>query len=202
MMGLSKAIVLLGGLLLSSGIHAETYYKWTDEQGRVHYGDHIPPEYADGTSERFEKHGLIIERHLSAEEIRRKKELAEREARALRVKEEARRRDKALLSTYLSEREIDLARDRALQSVDFEIHTAEVRLRTAQDRQGRLDAEAERYARTGKEVPAELNQERLEATDEVANFQQQVRDSRREKAEIRDRYDADKQRFLELIGKR
>jgi Domain of unknown function (DUF4124) len=194
-----EVVAIVLGLSVINCAQATTY-KWVDEKGRVHYGDHIPPEYSGQGSEELGKEGLVIRHRPSEEELRRKEAERARQEEARKAQEEARRRDKALLSTYTSAREIDLSRDRALQNIDFVIEAAQVRMKTAQDRLERLEMEADRFARLGKDAPGELNRERFEAADEVARLQSQIEKTRLEKADIRARYDADKQRFLELTA--
>jgi hypothetical protein len=196
-----KAVAIILGLSLMNCAQGTTY-KWVDEKGNVHYGDHIPPQYAGQGSEEMDKRGLVIRHRPSEEELRKKEAERARQEEARKAQEEVRRRDRALLSTYTSIDEIDLSRDRALQSVDFAIQAAQVRMKTAQERLERLDMEAERHTQLGRDVPAELNRERFEAADEVTRLQSQIDKARLEKADIRTRYDADKQRFLELTANR
>jgi hypothetical protein len=39
-----------------------TVYKWVDEHGVIHYGDHIPPEYATQERQVINKQGVEIRR--------------------------------------------------------------------------------------------------------------------------------------------
>ncbi|NWG32254.1 MAG: glutaredoxin family protein [Rhodocyclaceae bacterium] len=41
-----KRSVIFLGLLLAAGITQAQYYRWVDEQGKVHYGDRPPPSLA------------------------------------------------------------------------------------------------------------------------------------------------------------
>ena len=42
-----SAGILAFCLVLSPAVMAEDVYRWTDENGEVHYGRTLPPEYAD-----------------------------------------------------------------------------------------------------------------------------------------------------------
>ncbi len=45
-------LMLLLALTGAEPVPAGKLYKWVDEKGQVHYGDNIPPEYAEqGRSE-------------------------------------------------------------------------------------------------------------------------------------------------------
>ena len=36
-------------------------FKWVDDEGVIHYGDHIPPEYADKPKQRLNDQGVAVE---------------------------------------------------------------------------------------------------------------------------------------------
>ena len=58
-------------LLASAALHAEVY-KWVDENGLVHYGDHIPAKYAEQSKEILNDQGIrvgIIEGRKTPEEL-------------------------------------------------------------------------------------------------------------------------------------
>jgi hypothetical protein len=109
-------------LLLAQGIaaHAELF-KWVDEKGVTHYGDRIPPEYAKQGNSQLDKRGVTVrktERALTAEERRAQQEESARLKEALKQAEAQQREDLALINTYSSEQEIDMARDRRLAQID------------------------------------------------------------------------------------
>src|ERR1700677_4646140 len=76
-------------------------YKWVDEQGVTHYGDHIPPEYAAQEQHVINSQGVEINR-LDAQKT--PEQLAaedQKKAEALQNQN----RDKNLLNTYASVQE-------------------------------------------------------------------------------------------------
>ena len=82
-------------------------YSWVDDEGVRHYGDSIPPEYAEKPAEVLNKHGVAIDQR----EGRKTEEqiAAEKREEELRVQKELQRRaDQALLSTYISVDEIEM----------------------------------------------------------------------------------------------
>jgi hypothetical protein len=102
---------------LSAGAANAAMYKWVDENGKTHYGDTIPPKYANRAGERLNKAGAVpvksdkgpvAEARPSEQDIEKQKQEARRQL-------EQKRQDTALLSTYANEQEIELARERELR---------------------------------------------------------------------------------------
>ncbi len=59
------------GLVFSSTVIAEDVYRWTDENGKVHYGRTLPPEYSTKPYEILNGQGMVIERIDPAELLKR-----------------------------------------------------------------------------------------------------------------------------------
>jgi hypothetical protein len=95
-------------------------YRWVDEKGQVHYGDSIPPQYANQGHAELSSQGRVVKRVEGAArneaERQRRDEAAKRAAQEQRDAQEQRRKDMALLATFSNEKEIDQARDRAAAS--------------------------------------------------------------------------------------
>jgi len=92
-----RVTLLAAAALSTSVVSAQRLYRWVDENGNVHFGDRIPPEYADRDRSVLNSQGIAIDREegaitdeeLEAIERQRAVEAAERDARA----ETARRDD-------------------------------------------------------------------------------------------------------------
>src|ERR1035438_4939282 len=83
-------------------------YKWVDDAGETHYGEVVPPEYANKDKVQFDDKGRAIKDKKPETETNSSSEVKTAEQTAAL---EQRRKDKALLNTYSNEKEIDLARD-------------------------------------------------------------------------------------------
>lgn len=195
-------IALIAGIAFSLPASAKMY-KWVDDQGVTHYGETIPPQYADKDRSELNKKGRVIktnevlspeERLLKEEEDARKR--AEKEA-AL----ESRRRDKALINTYSSPDEIDLARHRNLQQIDARVNGVGAQLKIVSDRMAGLQKEADGYRQAGKKLPPSLQDDLNETQGRVDKLQQDLEKAKADKAAMEARYDADKARYRELTGK-
>ena len=187
-------------LCISSSVLANTY-KWVDEHGKTHYGDTIPAQYAgQGTSE-MDKKGLIIKKTpaaLSPDQRKAQEDaLASQKVEALKVMERS-RKDKALLNTYSTEQEIDMARDRNLQQIDLAAQSDQVRQKSAQTRLTKFRNQSYDLIRSKKAVPAELKQDIEDAEKEVAQINAVLRQHLQNKEAARSRFDGDKTRYRDL----
>ncbi len=107
-----------GALLAAPGFAATTppnngrvLYKWVDSDGVTHYGDRIPPEYANQEQHVMNSRGIEIRPPRRAE-VRRNKWRSKSKRNSMREQRE--NRDKNLLSTYASVQEIERLRDQRL----------------------------------------------------------------------------------------
>src|ERR1700680_3529970 len=103
-------------------------YKWTDDQGVVHYSDQMPPDAVNKGSAVYDKQGRQlkkIEPSPTPEQVKAKETEDERQRVIAKAQADKSRRDLALVHSYTSEEEIDFARNRALQAVDSQLKSAE-----------------------------------------------------------------------------
>lgn len=176
-------------------------YKWVDEQGKTHYGDTIPPQYAGQGSTELSTRGMVVKKTEAAltDEQRRQKEEAEARQKVDAQKAlEAERRDRALLNTYTSEKEIDLARDRHLQAAGTIIKTTEVRIKSVQAKLDGYHKQTAGFAARNKPVPQDIANEMKDVERELQHLQDTVKQKQQEQAEITAKFDVDKERFREL----
>lgn len=193
---------LLSVLLVAAAlpVHAKMY-KWVDAQGKVHYTDTPPPESASQGNAELNKSGNVIKKTESAEE-RQKRLAAEAEAAARkREADDQARKDRALLATYTSEAEIDLARDRAIEQRGLAIKSAQARLKLLDPGMKDLEAKVKASSQNGGKVPAYLQQQHDAKRAEVEEVQRIIKTNEEAIEAARKRYEAEKQRFRELTVK-
>lgn len=199
------AKVLLGAVVVLAAVslNAEAkLYKWVDENGTTHYGETIPPQYAGSDRSELNKTGRVIKHTevLTADE-RRARAAEETKARDDKEAElERKRRDKALLSTYTTVEEIDLARSRNLQQVEARINSLDSQLKMVQERKANLDKEAANYTANGRKQPKSLVEDLSETQVRIDELHNDLGKARAEQRSVDERYDADKSRFRELTG--
>ena len=205
------AIVLLTALALPVLSHAQgksttKMYRWVDDKGNVHYGDSVPPEYAKLDRSVLNSQGVTIgaeEGEVTAEEraaIEKKK--AEEEARRA-AKAEVARRDRMLLETYLSVKDIEDLRDRRLELLESQIKVTELYLSNLRKRLTALQDEASSYK---PYTPREDAEPEALATDisrtaaSINNYEQMLSRTRADQEALRQSFDNDIERFRELKG--
>jgi hypothetical protein len=195
-------IALIAGIAFSLPASAKMY-KWVDDQGVTHYGETIPPQYADKDRSELNKKGRVIKTNevLSPEERLLKEEENARKRAEKEAELESRRRDKALINTYSSPDEIDLARHRNLQQIDARVNGVGAQLKIVSDRMAGLQKEADGYRQAGKQLPPSLQDDLSETQGRVDKLQQDLEKAKADKAAMEARYDADKARYRELTGK-
>ncbi len=198
-MNKSKLLVASAVLCTAFCINAEAkLYKWVDENGTTHYGETIPPEYANRDAKKLDK-GRITDRDDTFDAAKQnsvRKESVEDKA-AL----EAKRRDDALLNSYSNEKEIDRARDRNLLQVEARINSYGTLLKSAQATLNDLHKESDSITKNGRKIPASLTEDIADAEARVAKLQKELETSQKESDAVKARYEADKQRYRELKGR-
>lgn len=195
--------VLLASLLWAGAfpVHGATY-RWVDSNGRVHYSDTMPPQQAGMGHSELDKQGRVlrdVERTRRTAEEQRRAELARRLADEERQRElEQDRRDRALLTSYTSEDEIDLVRNRALELEQLQIDSLQAQMGNASEKLTYANGEIRKYGTPGRNVPRSYLQMREEAQNDLARIGDMLRQRQKNLDEIRAKYDADKLRFREL----
>ena len=155
-------------------------YKWTDDQGIVHYSDQMP---ADAVT-------------LTPAQIKAKEAEDERLRLLAKAQENKSRRDIALTHSYTSEEEIDFARSRALLAIESQLKSAETYIADLTKRQQEL--KKDKLAFGTKPVPATLDTELTGLDEELARQDKVLAQRRAEIATINTKYESDKQRWREI----
>ena len=197
---MTKSKILGATLVLcavfSANVEAKLY-KWVDDKGETHYGEVIPPEYAAKNKVQFDDKGRVIkekEKRTDADSTGSANKTAEQKAVI-----EQRRKDKALLSTYSNEKEIDLARGRNLQQVEARINSIRTMQQSAQESLDNFRKEASAIA-AGKKIPASLQADIAAAENKMAKLKLELDAANEKAASVRANFDADKARYRELTG--
>jgi hypothetical protein len=174
-------------------------YKWVDEKGVVHYTDKIPPEAVNKGSTVLDKQARPTKRIDPAltPEQRRAREAEEEQRRiAAKAQEEIARRDRALIASYTTEAEIELAKSRALATIDAQLDSSRAYVAQLDKRKAELGKR--RDALGDKPIPQALERELEGNAAELARTGKLVEQKSKERAATVARYDADKARWREL----
>ena len=196
---LAGAATILLALALSAAPAHGTTYKWVDDKGIVHYTDKIPPEALNKGNVELNKQGLPIKKTDPALTPEQQRARAAEEARNLQLakdRELVDRRDRALLATYTTESEIDLARNRAVSTIDAQVQSATGYSALLNKR--KVDLDGKKAALGDKPVPPVLEREAANISDELAKQADLIAAKQKEIIIVNARYDADKKRWKEL----
>jgi hypothetical protein len=193
-------LALLALLIATSAQAAGEFYCCQDPgTGRRVCGDTLPRvcrgeayRILDGGGNLVKEVGPPLTAEEKAEqavENKRRKQLEE-------ASREQRRRDQALLDTYTTPEDIDLAQKKAEADLNAAILAALARIEEARSKRKKYENEAEFYAK--KTLPPELSKE-LRALEHEIRLQQELVDIKRRDFEaIKAKYDADRKRYFEL----
>jgi hypothetical protein len=194
----SKLLVGAAALCAAISLNAEAkLYKWVDKNGQTHYGETIPPEYANSDTKVLEKNRVVDRKDGFDVKQQQESKVDPEVAKAAR---EAKRRDEALLNTYSSEKEIDLSRDRNLLQVEARVNSYTTMLKSAQESLDGLHKERDALAQKNRKIPQSLEDDVVEAEALVAKRQKELDTSQKEMDGVKARYAAEKQRYRELKG--
>jgi hypothetical protein len=174
---LAIAIVLLPLAALAQS------YRCVGTDGKKYYGSSVPPQCLGQPVEQLDSRGVVVKRIDAAasagERAKKEAEEADSKKRAAIAKEQG-RKDTALLASYTSENDIEIARARALENPQQAVKDAETR----------IAALAKRRSAPNEDV---------KAVDAELKAQENVRASRKKEIDaINARYDEDKKRYIAI----
>jgi hypothetical protein len=194
------AVALVAAVFAGTASAAGTY-KWTDEQGVVHYSDKAPPETPAKGATMLDKQGRQVKKidpPLTAEQTKAKADEDERQRALAKAKDDQARKDRALMQSYTSESEIDIARNRAISTLESQIKSAEIFSADLTRRQKNL---AKQKASSGsKPIPIEIEREGIGIDNELSRQAILIRQKQEELTQVTAKYDTIKQRWREILA--
>jgi len=196
----SASLVLL--VVACSTTAEAKLYKWVDDKGVTHYSEVIPPEHINKNNVLLNNQGRLIKRN---EKINNMEQRANGEDGAKkRIENEAKlelsRKDNALLNTFSSEKEIDLALDRNLHHLESRISSIQSLQKAAQESLKNYHREAEEIKGAGRKLPVSIQADITEGENKLAKLQLSLVKAQEKMAAVKASYEVDKIRFRELNG--
>jgi uncharacterized protein DUF4124 len=199
---------LAASALLAAGAHAAPTskpsdkgiaYRWVDEQGVVHYGDHIPPQYA--TQERTVLNGQGIPvAHIDAQKT---PEQLAADARDRAAVMKQKQHDVFLVTTYTSVKDIEALRDARLDQLKGQRTAAEQYVESLRVRLASLQERALGYRPYSslpgaRRMPDDLAENLVRTVFEMREQTSALATSGEIEATLRAQFDADIERYREL----
>lgn len=175
-------------------------YRWTDSKGVVHYGDSVPPEYAQGTVAELDSNGNVL-RELGA-----KPSTADQTAATERsvISARERQRDHFLLTTYTSIHDIEDLRDERLAQIETQISAGKGYVEAVATRLEGLKTRLRNFAPyssnpNARRLPDTLAAELVQTLNEAQAQRNSLLTREKERQDLRASFQADIDRFRELM---
>jgi hypothetical protein len=174
-------------------------YRWIDEQGVVHYGDRIPPQYAQKERAVLNSQGVEV-RKLDAQKT---PEQAAAEARTQDTVFRQKQHDAFLMTNYGSVKEIEALRDVRLDQLRGQKSAAEQYVESLHSRLGTLQTRAKEFKpyspRPGaRRMPDSLAEDLVHTLNELRNQSNVVVAKSEEETALKAQFQADIERYREL----
>ena len=198
-----RYLVFLPAFLVVTAVSAERTFKWVDEEGNIHFGDRVPPRYANREREEINEQGRTVKVYEAPKTAEEKAEIRRQAELEAAEKERAKKRaihDRSLLATYTSEEDMLMARDGKIASVDALIQLTSSRIESSRKRLLTLETEAAEFERSGKPVPKILQSQITTARSQLIENEAFVITKEKEKQVITEKFSADISRYRELKG--
>jgi hypothetical protein len=204
---------LAAGLIAFTVVHAAPeksgrLYRWTDEKGVVHFGDAVPPQFADQDQTILNRQGVAVGAvtgHRSAEQLAADEERRKADALTSDAQKQRQLRDENLLATYLSVTEIESLRDRRTEILDGQARAIAQYLEQLQTRATQLEDQMRHFrpyssGASAPALPQRIVDEAVRTLTDVRSQQRALIAKREEVTRTRAQFDDDIARFRELKG--
>lgn len=158
-------------------------YKWVDEDGQMHFGDKIPPKYLVRAHDELNEQGVKIKHKAAAktpEEKAAERRLKREQKKAALIEKRKQQRDRVLLDTYTTERDLIVARDSRLDAVGSQIHLAETIISDSNKKIEAMEKHITEIQASNREVPLDLY-ERLENEKQQVIVQSKVMETHKKR---------------------
>ncbi len=195
-------LALFAGTAVAQSDKQKKTYRWVDKNGQVHYGDSVPAEYAEQDRDVLNKQGVPIGREegtITPEEAAAKAATD----KAARDEQKRKLRDRVLLQTYQSVKELEVLRDNRLELVDAQLTIQEQSLSNLRAQRAQIQRQSARYAPINQEagappVPDELAADIERSASDIVTQEANLLKRREERESIRLNFEADIKRYEEL----
>lgn len=174
-------------------------YRWVDEHGVVHYGDSIPPQYAEKEHAMINRQGLEVghaEGQKTAEQL-----AAEDRERTDALKR--RQHDSFLIATYTSVKDIETLRDQRLDQLQGQRVAGEQYVENLQSRLLALQGRAKHFRPynsrpDARRMPDDLAEDLVRTLNELRTQNNALTEKNQEVLAMKAQFDSDIERYREL----
>jgi hypothetical protein len=174
-------------------------YRWVDDQGVVHYGDNIPPQYANQERSVLNGEGVEVQR-LDAQKSPEQQAVAARERAALMKQKQ---HDAFLVMTYTSVKDIEALRDVRLGQLQGQRAAAEQYLESLRGRLASLQSRALNFRpynthAEARRMPDDLAENLVRTVNELRAQSSALAAKSEEESTLHEQFQSDIERYREL----
>ena len=200
---LSCAALLVGVCVASaqnpSSSKGPIAYRWVDEQGVVHYGDHIPPQYANKERQVLNSQGVEVGR----QDAQKTPEQLASDAREHASQIRQRQHDAFLITTYTSVKDIEALRDVRLEQLRGQRTAAEQYVESLRSRLASLQTLALNFQpyssnASARRMPDDLAENLVRTVNELDVQSRALAAQGEEATSLRAQFQADIERYRAL----
>jgi Domain of unknown function (DUF4124) len=183
----------------SSSKKGPVAYRWVDEQGVVHYGDNIPPQYASKEKSLLNSEGVEVGR-LDAEKSPAQQAAEARDKAALAKQKQ---HDAFLITTYTSVKDIEALRDARLDQLKGQRAASEQYMESLRVRLASLQTRAMSFQpystrADARRMPDDLAEDLVRTVNELHAQTTALALSNEEETQLRAQFQSDIERYREL----
>lgn len=197
---LLSVLITLPLVIIATHPHAEgaqtqapkKIVKWKDDKGVIHYGDALPPQEAGRGNAVLSKDGVVVRENESYKVLSQSDQVSEA------ATAEHMRKDSALLASYSSEEEIDLAMARNLQAEQGNLKVLNQRLIETKKNLTEKEEKLARVTKSGKPAPSYLEEEIKAHHQKIIKTEAEILATKNDIQQIQTRYAGYKARYVEL----
>ena len=198
--------IALAAVALSYLPAEATYYRWTDENGKVHYSSSVPADKAKLGHVELDKQGLEKKRVMSSRRKKQLKEIAElrqqqkiQEEIDKKKRESQKAEDNLLLSVFSSEDELIKAYNTKLQLAQVTIDLLKGRHKKQSEK---LEVLEQKYERMVDIKHKQLMEKQIDVVlNNLKIYQQAITENLIEKDKVNGEYEKTLERFKDLIAR-
>jgi hypothetical protein len=195
-------LLTLSAVLLACAFPAQAkMYKCVDENGQIHFGDKIPTEYLVKEHDELNELGVKTRHREAAKTPEQKAEerRQERERKKVELEEKKKKqRDRVLLDTYTTERDLIVARDSRLDAVNSQIRLAETIISDSNKKIDSMEQQVTDIKASNREVPLDLYDRIDNEKQQVAVQTQVMQNHKKRSVEISEQFNGYIERFKVL----
>jgi hypothetical protein len=174
-------------------------YRWVDEQGVVHYGDNVPPQYANQERAVLNGEGVQVGR-LDAQKSPEQQATDERERGVLMKQKQ---HDAFLVTTYTSVKDIEALRDLRLDQLNGQRAAAEQYVDSLHGRLASLQTRAMNFRpysprADANRMPDDLAENLVRTVTELRVQSAALDAKNQEESNLRAQFQSDIERYREL----